>query len=43
MENTKVRGEQLASKSCKRLVNFVLLLAKPYAATLSINVITEWE
>ena len=34
MENTKVRGEQLASKSCKPLVNSVLLLAKPYVAML---------
>ena len=43
MENTKVTGGQLASKSCKRLVNSVLLLAKPYVATLSIHVTTEWE
>ena len=35
--------EQLKRKSCKQLVNSVLLLAKPYVATLSIHVTTEWE
>ena len=35
--------EQLKRKSCKRLVNSVLSLAKPCVATLSTHVTIEWE
>ena len=42
-EISEIVSEQLKRKSCKRLVNSVLSLARPCVATLSTYVSIEWE